>query len=401
MQGQLSELDVRSIFQLIEVGQQTGELYIESYDESWIPQGEQPFSSWLAFFENGRILYAGRTTNQLSRLKDVLYPLKLKIDWSQVTLSALAPLRPPEYGALWWLLERSYLDGHQAQSLLNQLVEETLFELLNLRQGKFTFRFRSSLSPQLTSLPIHPLLQRGVHHLKEWLQLQPHISSFYSCPESLSDNSSISGISEDLVALANGKTSVIQLARRLNIHLFDVAAQIYPLVKRGDIQMICPVKHASPERPRSKAADSVPRIVCIDDTTAIRRSVETILDTHGYEVTSIGNPVNALSLLFRLQPDLVLCDIAMPELEGYDLCAMLRQAPPLQHIPIIMLTGIDGFVERVRANVSGATDYLTKPFGETELITLVEKYVGKGNPARTAPEALLEQEISAALNRLE
>jgi twitching motility two-component system response regulator PilG len=57
------------------------------------------------------------------------------------------------------------------------------------------------------------------------------------------------------------------------------------------------------------------------------KTVEQILEEQGYEATSIGNPLRALSLLFQLKPDLILCDIAMPELEGYQLCAMLRQSP--------------------------------------------------------------------------
>ena len=140
MQGQLSELDIRSIFQLIDIGQQTGELYIESFD------GQA--NSWLVFFANGGILYAGRTNEQLNRLRDILHPLNLAIDWTNVNLSNLAPLRPPEYGALWWLLENSYITTQQARSVLYRLIEETLFEVISLHQGRFSFRFHASLSPQ-------------------------------------------------------------------------------------------------------------------------------------------------------------------------------------------------------------------------------------------------------------
>jgi twitching motility two-component system response regulator PilG len=122
-----------------------------------------------------------------------------------------------------------------------------------------------------------------------------------------------------------------------------------------------------------------PRIVCIDDGVTVREIVEQILGQHGYEATSIGNPLKALSLVFQLKPDLILCDIAMPELDGYEICAMLRKSTAFRQIPIIMLTGKDGFIDRVRAKMVGATDYLTKPFGEGELLMLVEKYVGSGS----------------------
>jgi twitching motility two-component system response regulator PilG len=79
---------------------------------------------------------------------------------------------------------------------------------------------------------------------------------------------------------------------------------------------------------------------------------------------------------------LILCDIAMPDLDGYEVCAMLRTSTVFRQTPIVMLTGKDGFIDRVKARMAGATDYLTKPFGEQELLMLVEKYVGLGYPER-------------------
>ncbi|MEA5466089.1 response regulator [Leptothoe sp. PORK10 BA2] len=392
MQGQLSELDIRSIFQLIDIGQQTGELCIESFDDQGQP------NSWLMFFANGGILYAGRTNEQLERLQDILHPLNLSINWADVDLSNLAPLRPPEYGALWWLLENNHLTTQQARAILCRLIEETLFEVISLHQGQFSFRFRASLSPQLTDFSISPLVKRAVRQLQGWLQLHPHFSSFYDCPlitdpHQLETSSSL----PSLLAMANGKTPIIRISRHLNRTIFSVADGLYPYVQRGEVQLSHPSSVGS-KKATGPITGTVPRVVCIDDTLSVRQAIEMMLDTYGYEVTSIGNPVKALSLLFSLKPDLILCDVAMPELEGHQLCAMLRQAPYFQSVPIVMLTGKDSFVDRVKANMVGATDYLTKPFGEPELLALVEKYVGRGNPKRLAPGTLLEQEISATLN---
>ncbi|EKV03449.1 response regulator with CheY-like receiver domain and winged-helix DNA-binding domain [Leptolyngbya sp. PCC 7375] len=390
MQGQLSELDIRSIFQLIDIGQQTGELYIESFDG--------PANSWLVFFANGGILYAGRTNEQLNRLRDILYPLKLDVQWESVDLSNLTPLRPPEYGALWWLLENGHLTTQQARSVLYRLIEETLFEVISLHQGRFLFRFHASLSPQLTEFDTQPLVKRVIRQLQGWLRLQPRLNSFYDCPFLADTYRTDSASLPPLLAMSDGKTSVIQISRHLSRNIFSVANGLYPYVQKGHIQMVHSLQASNNIQTKAPINNAVPRIVCIDDTLAVRQAIEMMLDAYGYEVTSIGNPVKALSLLFSLKPDLILCDVAMPELEGHQLCAMLRQAPYFQSVPIIMLTGKDSFVDRVKANMVGATDYLTKPFGEPELLALVERYVGRGNPKRLAPEMLLEQEISATLN---
>ncbi|MEM6252969.1 MAG: response regulator [Cyanobacteria bacterium P01_D01_bin.156] len=393
MQGQLSELDIRSIFQLIDIGQQTGELYVDSFNGQGHP------TSWLIFFANGGILYAGRTDEQLERLRESLASYKLSIDWKSIDLANLAPLRPPEYGALWWLLENNVVTPQQARSTLYRLVEETLFEVVSLHQGQFYFHFHASLSPQLTKFSIAPFIKQVTRQLQGWLKLQPHISSIYDCPvatERLAMDKPLSSTS--LMSKADGKTSILRLSRQFHRTIFSIAEELYPHIQSGKVQLINIPKPAPQQKINGASHKAVPRIVCIDDTPTIRQTIEAILDTHGYEVTSIARPSKALSLLFSLKPDLILCDVAMPELEGHQLCAMLRQAPHFQSVPIIMLTGKDSFVDRVKANMAGATDYLTKPFDDLELLTLVEKYVGRGNPTRLAPETLLEQEISAALN---
>ncbi|NEQ52835.1 MAG: DUF4388 domain-containing protein [Leptolyngbya sp. SIO3F4] len=226
MQGQLSELDIRSIFQLIDIGQQTGELYIESFDEQT--------NAWLVFFANGGILYAGRTNEQLERLQDILSPLNLSINWADVNLSNLAPLRPPEYGALWWLLEKNYLTTQQARSILYRLIEETLFEVISLHQGRFSFRFRASLSPQLTQFSSPPILKKVIHQLQGWLKLQPHLSSFYDCLLPVDKAQiEISSNLEPIMRMANGKTPIIRISRHLNRNIYSIGHSLYPYIQNG------------------------------------------------------------------------------------------------------------------------------------------------------------------------
>jgi twitching motility two-component system response regulator PilG len=131
----------------------------------------------------------------------------------------------------------------------------------------------------------------------------------------------------------------------------------------------------------------VPRIICIDDDLAIGKTVEYTLQAKGYKVTAIQNPLEALTLVFQIKPDLILCDLAMPELDGYELCGMLRKSTAFRQTPIIMLTGKDGFIDRVRARMVGATDYLTKPFGASELLMLLERYIGPGDLQRSQNDA--------------
>ena len=277
------------------------------------------------------------------------------------------------------------------------MVHETLFDLLSLHQGSFVFKLAAGLSPQLTTFEISSLVATITTQIQAWNQFYPHIQSPHQCPsvmQKLQPSEPEDDKTIRMLGWMDGHTSIQQIGRYLNKGVVTVAKGIYPYVRQGIIHLSAiPLATLPQDSPEEWHATQVPRIVCVDDGVTIRQAIEQILDEHGYEATSIGNPLRALSLLFQLQPDLILCDIAMPELEGYQLCAMLRQSTTFRQTPIIMLTGKDGFIDRVKARMAGATDYLTKPFGANELLTLVEKYVGPGNPTRPKPNRLLEQAI--------
>lgn len=404
MQGQLTEIDIRSILQLIELGQRTGELYVETYDMAphdalWLsaPQPHAHPRSWLVFLFNGQIVYAGTTDGQLTRLRDYLHRYDLDGALDTTTAAAIAPFNTPEYGYLWALLENLTLTPDQGRTILSNMVHETLFDLLSLHQGSFVFKLSAALSPQLTTFHSAPLVTTITQQIQEWKQFHPHIHSPHQCPV-VGDRVALQAVlppnSGRLLTWMDGQTSLQQIARYLNRDVGTVAKGIYPYVRQGLIQFPHPPSPVLPDAELEAWSEArVPRVVCVDDGLTVRETVEQILDQHGYEATSIGNPLRALSLLFQLKPDLILCDIAMPELEGYQLCAMLRQSTAFRQTPIVMLTGKDGFIDRVKARMAGATDYLTKPFGAQELLTLVEKYVGLGNPQRPQPDNLLAEAI--------
>jgi twitching motility two-component system response regulator PilG len=399
MQGNLNEIDMRSILQLIELGQRTGDLFVEAYNSPSGSTGTTPMYrspvglSWFVFCCNGQIIYATQSAGSLVRLRDYLrrYKLETALDSLQVPVTGSA--NASEYGYLWALLENHILTPAQGKSIIHSMIQETLFDLLSLHQGSFTFEMGPALAPQLTTLEISSLLAKIMKQVQEWKQFHPHIQSPNQCP-SISDPEQMRSALppntfHTLSRWADGQTSMRQMARYLNRDVLTVAKAIYPFVQQGLVQLYSlSSESTNPKREWSSIETKTPRVVCIDDDAVIRKTVESILNNHGYEATGISNPLKALSLVFQLKPDLILCDIAMPEMDGYEICAMLRSSTAFRQTPIVMLTGIDGFIDRVRARMVGATDYFTKPFGENELLTLVEKYAGMGCPQLTVEEKL-------------
>lgn len=403
MQGNLSEIDIRSILQLIELGQRTGQLFVESYSSSiGTSTGTHPTprspagQSWYVFCFNGQIIYATQSAGSLFRLRDYLRRYKAEKALDKIEVPYMASTNAPEYGYLWALLEQHILTPAQGRNIIHSMIHETLFDLLSLHQGSFTFEMGSALAPQLTSLEINSLLAKIVKQVQQWKQFHPHIQSPNQCPV-ISDPRELQvalpvNTFNTLKRWADGRTSIRQMARYLNRDVLTVAKAIYPFVQQGLVQLFFEsVSPANNKKEWSSGKTKVPRVVCIDDDNVIRKTVESILNEHGYQATGISSPLTALSLVFQLKPDLILCDIAMPELDGHEICAMLRSSSAFRQTPIVMLTGIDGFIDRVQARMAGATEYITKPFGENELLMLVEKYVGPGNPEATVEAHLLNK----------
>ncbi len=404
MQGNLNEIDIRSILQLIELGQRTGELFVEAYGAEYgTKSGKQ--QSWFVFFLNGQIIYTADVGDgSLSRLGDYLRRYRVQKRLDEITLPSLEATNAPEYGYIWALLEQHLINPTQARSIIHSLVQETLFDLLSLHQGAFIFDLATPLTPQLTTLEVGPTVTKIMQQVQEWKQFHPHIQSPNQLPV-LTDTAALrSSLPVETVnkleRWADGKTSLRQLARYLNRDILTVARAIYPYVQQGWVQLV--PKNASEQTHKRDSwlqtqTVKVKRIVCIDDSLTICKTVESILKAQGYEAIGIANPLQALSLVFQLKPDLILCDIAMPELDGYEICAMLRHSTAFRLVPIIMLTGKDGFIDRVKARMVGATDYLTKPFGDSELLMLVEKFINSSGINIQNREPLLVDLLSYEL----
>jgi len=113
-----------------------------------------------------------------------------------------------------------------------------------------------------------------------------------------------------------------------------------------------------------------PKILAVDDTPENLKLLDAILTTRGYDLTTAANGTAALELIGTVQPDLVLLDIVMPGLNGYDVCRRLRDDPATRFLPIVMITA-SGDQERVQALEAGADDFIAKPFNQLELLARV------------------------------
>jgi twitching motility two-component system response regulator PilG len=323
---------------------------------------------WQVYLSKGYLHFANSAMGHQKRLSYVLqryYP-KLDIPLDQDST---------DYDLLCGCWKAGQLTLDEIRKLLLLLTQEALVQILALPETQIQFENWSKLDPPLLTVapekiivPLRPLITQWK---TLWLslgspfhQLLIHDLSRFS-KQCESDNRYVQLRPRLLNALSQ-KICLYEIATMLNMNLTEVAHLLSPFVQSGSIKVTPSIASEFKARPL---------VVCIDDNKTVQRNVKKILEASGFKVLGILEPAKALTQLVRHKPDLILMDINMPGVDGYELCRMLRQSKLLRSIPIVMVTGRDGMIDRLRAKVSGATDYLTKPFRPEELLVLVMQII--------------------------
>jgi class 3 adenylate cyclase/CheY-like chemotaxis protein len=116
---------------------------------------------------------------------------------------------------------------------------------------------------------------------------------------------------------------------------------------------------------------AVPKILVVDDTPQNVKLLADVLTVKGYAVTTAASGAEALERIQSQRPDLVLLDVVMPGMSGYEVCRRIREDPETGLLPVVMVTALDPSEERVKGLEAGADDFLTKPINQPELLARV------------------------------
>ena len=134
------------------------------------------------------------------------------------------------------------------------------------------------------------------------------------------------------------------------------------------------------------------KILAVDDELDILQLIEMTLISDGFEVVTASNGIEALERARIHKPDLILLDLMMPEMDGFEVIKNLKQTPNMRNIPVIMLTARAQAHERIEGLSAGADDYITKPFELEELKLRIESIL-----AHTRKTKYINPLISACL----
>jgi adenylate cyclase len=139
----------------------------------------------------------------------------------------------------------------------------------------------------------------------------------------------------------------------------------------------------------SAAKPGPARVLVVDDTPANIQSLAAVLQQKGYAISVATNGKQALEVLARLRPDLILLDVMMPEMDGFETCGRIKASPAWRDIPVIFLTAKTDTADIVRGFELGAVDYVGKPFNAHELLARVNTHLTIDRLARENERLLL------------
>jgi len=150
------------------------------------------------------------------------------------------------------------------------------------------------------------------------------------------------------------------------------------------------IGNASPPRPAAAKTTTQPKqtpdtitapkngqksIFVIEDSKTSRKVLSMVLGRNNYHIYEAETGDQALALARKIEPDLVLLDVMLPDMTGYDILPQLRQLPHFAELPVIMLTGKSAATDRMKGMLVGTNEYLTKPFNPEKLISVIRNYI--------------------------
>ncbi|MCS7147093.1 MAG: response regulator [Geminocystis sp.] len=278
----------------------------------------------------------------------------------------------------------------QAKSVISQVTEECLLELC--LSGGVTWEWQgrektdSSSFAYFLSLPPSEILEinnRVTRLSQQWLRegwQKPNLAPL------LSEEGKTVFKDAPQRGYLNGNYTMWDIAASLKQPIEVVAKSLKDWGNRGLITFVTP----PPEEGEKTTADAVKKaqrgqegeknrdnylIACIDDSPVILQTLKKILQEAGFATLLISEPMAGLGKILEHKPDLIILDLNLPNASGHSVCRFLRESPVFQNTPIIILSAKDGTLDKTKAKLAGATDFLPKPPVADKLIATVNLYL--------------------------
>jgi two-component system, chemotaxis family, response regulator PixG len=368
---------------------------------------QQPTPQWHLYFYLGRLVYATGGTHAARRWYRAIKYLCPDFYRSGWLATAQSSHDLWEVDLLNQAVSQGQISTTQAKAIVQSIVQEVMFAIVEQKVVITHWNAGKQLVQPIAFLAIDQVIQQAQGLRQEWRaaglgalqellpQFSPDLAPAFKNPPRQDHNLSPE-LYKSLFRLMRGQLTLWDVALEMQRPLPAVIRALLPLMRRSVISL-----HEIPDLPApiyqaempSIAPGPRPLIACIDDNPSLGQSLSQILQPAGYEVMSILNPLQGISTLLERKPALIFLDLIMPNTNGYELCTFLRKTSAFQSTPIVILTGNDGVIDRMRAKIAGSSDFMAKPPESSKVLQVVQKYLG-GSETVEQP-MMAERAISA------
>lgn len=344
---------------------------------------------WKLYFYSGRLIYATGGQHPVRR-----WYRSLKRYSQQFSTSWFAEMRAPddywEVDFVNQAIQQQHISLEQAKAIIQNIVDEAMLTLLPYSTDDVQWHPNRMVAQQLVFLSVQRALVRS-HQIYDDLPAiagenlptlkkheLPYLSPIVINPRGLQMHLSPAKY-ERLSRWMQGNITLWDIAAQTHRLLPDTIKLVLPLIYQGwvDLQPIpdIPAPYVPPRAVAARGITHKGLIACIDDSPLVSKFMAELIQPLGYEVLPVTKPVEQISTLTQHRPDLIFLDITMPNISGYELCKFLRRTEAFYKTPIIILTGRDGMLDRMRAKIAGADDFLAKPPAPDKIAQLLDKYI--------------------------
>jgi len=343
---------------------------------------------WKIYLNQEKLYYATSANGQKERLSCLWQQQQLDLPLPKITSGQC------EYKQLcsWWISKKLPESG--LRKLIINLTQEALGQVISFESTQVQFYPETERNPLFIDYYWQELWEISEHLNHHWHKIRPNIHSafarlylnekkvplFFSLWKKIDrevgwDNCfREQKLSFWLMSLPK-KYSIYELGTKVNLNPLHLARQLQTFTKYKTIEVLPYGRNPNKVIEQYQPAPIRPTIACIDDSKTVQKQVKITLESAGYSVVGITDPAQSLKTVVQEKPVLILLDINMPEIDGYQLCQMLRKSRQLKGIPIIMLTGRNTAIDKIRSKIIGVVDYLTKPCDPNKLIDTVERAI--------------------------
>lgn len=364
---------------------------------------------WKLYFESGRLVWAEGGMHPWRRWRRHLKLFCPNLVDEVPTFFTADVSHSWQYYILVLFRQREEISIDRALALIESTLVEVLFDLIQednldkLRIKSKPHLLLGEMEKPLTTLSLYEALEQVKPYWDVWCKAElvnysPNLAPLIRQPEKLKHQTS-SLVYERITSVLSKKKTLRDLAIYLKQDVFKltrslvvyVKQEIIELVEVGDISVgiidfpeenfLKKNGSQKTEEPAEKIGKNVeaysqaPLIACVDDCPLLLKVMKKMITKAGYEFVGIQKSILALSTLIEREPDLIFLDIDMPIINGYELCTQIRRIPKLKDTPIVILTGREGLVDKIKAKLLGSSEFITKPPEMTKVLLTIEKYL--------------------------